>query len=229
MNAYFFNLTKEERENILDKHKNVYDGYVTRYVNSNQQPLYVQDFANDKDGITVSNKGVVKTYRNVGINEDIMSGSEFEPKKKIESSQKREEDYSKGLDMIGDGPDDLKHGTIDDESLDINDTEKDIFFREKYKNSIDDEPFGDFEDESEEEISDDELYNECPECGGLGYYESDSDDSEYGHEDCYLCGGTGEYSQIDPNLLEGLDEEEIEPLRESVNKSLNMFKRFKNY
>jgi len=35
MNQYFFNVTKEERENILDKHKTVYDGYVTQYGGSN--------------------------------------------------------------------------------------------------------------------------------------------------------------------------------------------------
>jgi len=28
MNAYFFNITNEERNNILDKHKEIYDGYV---------------------------------------------------------------------------------------------------------------------------------------------------------------------------------------------------------
>ena len=32
MNAYFFKMTNEERENILDQHKTVYDGYVTSYV-----------------------------------------------------------------------------------------------------------------------------------------------------------------------------------------------------
>jgi len=31
MNAYFFNITNEERNNILDKHKEIYDGYVTQY------------------------------------------------------------------------------------------------------------------------------------------------------------------------------------------------------
>ncbi len=31
MNAYFFKMTNEERKNILDQHKDLYDGYVTRY------------------------------------------------------------------------------------------------------------------------------------------------------------------------------------------------------
>ena len=70
MGNYFLNINKQEKQNILDKHKTVYDGFVTKYGQSiNNQPLYVQDFANDKNGITVSNKGVVKPYTNVNINE----------------------------------------------------------------------------------------------------------------------------------------------------------------
>ena len=60
MAQYFFKMSQAEKNDILDKHRTVYDGYVTEYAQgSNQQPLYVQDFANDKEGITVSNKGVV--------------------------------------------------------------------------------------------------------------------------------------------------------------------------
>ena len=149
MNAYFVNVTKEERENILDKHKNVYDGYVTNYIQNNQQPLYIQDFANDKDGVTISNKGVVKTYTNTNINEDVYSGAGFEP-----DNVQYEEEMDEMLDMIGDGEDDLSHGTFEDDI--------------------------DFED-------------------------------------------------IDIIDFDELDEEEKEPLKESVNKTLNMFRRFKNY
>lgn len=69
MNSYFFNISNEEKSNILDQHKKIYDGYVTEYGNTNQQPLYVQDYANDKNGITVNNKGGVSEYKNVAINE----------------------------------------------------------------------------------------------------------------------------------------------------------------
>ena len=62
MNSYFFKMTNEERSNILDQHKTVYDGFATQYGQPKEQPLYVQDFANDKGGITVSNKGNVKGY-----------------------------------------------------------------------------------------------------------------------------------------------------------------------
>ena len=75
MNAYFFNMTPEERESILDKHKHIYNGYQTLQPNiPNPQPLYVQDFANDKEGITVSNKGNVMSYKNMNINESVEKG-----------------------------------------------------------------------------------------------------------------------------------------------------------
>jgi len=96
MAQYFFKMSQAEKNDILDKHKEIYDGYVTQYAQgSNQTPLYVQDFANDKEGITVSNKGVVKPYTNMNINEDI---------------DRR--------DRIGDGEYDLEGGTVDMEDID---------------------------------------------------------------------------------------------------------------
>ena len=97
MAAYFFNITEEERNNILDKHKHLYDGYVTNYGTNKEQPLYVQDLANDKEGITVNNRGEVSTYKNMGINESM----------------------DLPLDMIGDGDEDLEHGTMEDDSFDL--------------------------------------------------------------------------------------------------------------
>jgi hypothetical protein len=147
-------MTNEERKNILDQHKDLYDGYVTRYNQSNEQPLYVQDFANDKAGITVNNKGEVGEYRNMRINEDAHISSELTPSQNIESSVTLEDDEFTGLDTIGDGDDDLEHGT-----------------------------FGHGDDDFELNLDD----------------------------------------------LEDLGEEEISSLTESVNKSLDMFRRFKNF
>lgn len=63
-------ITNEEKENILSQHREIYNGYRTVQSNpSNTQPLYVQDFAKDKDGAVMSNKGNIKKYTNVGINE----------------------------------------------------------------------------------------------------------------------------------------------------------------
>jgi hypothetical protein len=65
-------MSNDEKRNILDQHKTLYNGYKTMQPQvSNTQPLYTQDFANDKGGVTVNNKGEVKRYMNVGINEQV--------------------------------------------------------------------------------------------------------------------------------------------------------------
>lgn len=166
MAQYFFNkISQAEKNDILDQHKSLYDGYVTEYgKGSNMQPLYVQDFANDKNGITVSNKGEVKYYTNTNINEDL---------------DRR--------DQIGDGSMDLENGTVDLDNPD--------FMHDLYP-SPSEEDMEDFE--GEEEMMED-------------FYEYDIDEME----------------DFD---VQSLDEfEEDENLMESVQKSLDMFKRFKNY
>lgn len=73
MNAYFFPISNQDREDILAKHRELYNGYQTlnpAAVNK-EQPLYTQDFANDKMGMVVNNKGEVKEYTNMGINESV--------------------------------------------------------------------------------------------------------------------------------------------------------------
>ena len=91
MSQYFFKMSQAEKNNILDQHKTIYDGFVTQFgQTSNTQPLYVQDYANDKGGFVVSNKGNVKAYTNMGINESKLP-----------------------LDQIGDSKSDLENGTVD--------------------------------------------------------------------------------------------------------------------
>ena len=78
MRGYFGlgQLSPSEKSDILDQHKQVYNGYKTMLPQvSNTQPLYVQDYANDKNGITVNNKGEVKHYTNFGINEQVSKES----------------------------------------------------------------------------------------------------------------------------------------------------------
>ena len=105
MNAYFFPVSNEERENILNRHKEVYNGYKTLNPNpvENNQPLFVQDFANDKDGMVVNNKGEVKKYTNMGINESKSEVEEFfyyEEPKSEEQIKKDEEDRENDLGAI---------------------------------------------------------------------------------------------------------------------------------
>jgi hypothetical protein len=89
MAQYFFKVTNEERENILDKHKSVYNGYATNQSVDNIQPLYVQDFANDKNGITINNKGSISQYKNMNINEENISLGKYSDEDEDEERKKR--------------------------------------------------------------------------------------------------------------------------------------------
>lgn len=198
MNQYFFKMTNEERTNILDQHKHVYDGYVTNYSKPNEQPLYVQDFANDKGGITINNKGKITTYKNMGINENILENEEEDPYMVSVGEQ---------LDMIGDGEDDLEHGTFSHD--DQNDRFVECFH---------------CSGKGHDEFTD----SECEWCGGAGMSDSfdDEEEDEYGG---FMDDKEDSFDDIDTsNLLGSNDEVTIDDLQEQVNKSLDMFRRFKN-
>ena len=167
MNAYFFKMNQAERNDILDQHRKVYDGYVTTYGQQiNQQPLYIQDFANDKGGLVVNNKGVVKPYTNMRINEmrhDGMDTGLFSDEEDDYYMTPTDEGFD-GLDTIGDGPDDLEYGTM----------------------------------------------------GGSSDWDMEIDEED-------------EYSEEEMDLSSEVDEDIVEPLQEQLNKTLDMFKRFKKY
>ena len=195
MAQYFFKMTNEERTNILDQHKTIYDGYVTEYAQGeNKQPLYVQDFANDKGGITVNNKGEVKPYTNMGINESIDGR----------------------LDMIGDGDDDLRNGTVDFSSIDndnddsyislgMTDNEDDHGDLSMYNPYYGDKNF-DFDIVLDE--VDDTILDLKPEW---------SDEEESIVNDIY------------EDSFDEVDEEEKDGFLNKLNESLDMFRRFKKY
>ena len=76
MRGYFGlgQLSATEKSDILNQHKSLYNGYQTMQPQvSNTQPLTVYDFAGDKEGLVVNNKGEVKKYTNMGINEQVES------------------------------------------------------------------------------------------------------------------------------------------------------------
>ena len=223
MNAYFFKMTNEERDNILNQHKTIYDGYVTSYAQQpKEQPLYTQDFANDKEGLTVSNKGVVTAYKNMNINEmrydhkstglfadeengfketmeqgHISGGSIYEPEESFESEDKDDEYYvslGEHLDMIGDGDDDLEHG---------------VFGHEDEEDMILISPEADFEDEDD--------FGFATHDGGFG-----GDDSEYEDEDDLVF-------TPDSKIFDDIDQDEVDGLFDDLRESLDMFKRFTKY
>lgn len=231
MAQYFFGITKEEKENILNQHKTVYDGYVTQYGQSNEQPLYVQDFANDKNGITVSNKGEVKTYTNMNINES-----------------------HSGLDMIGDGDDDLINGTvdIDDEtnwgdegiefiSLGLSDDDCHECGGEMEEGWDSPEMKNRYDDYSSKD------YRDLPKVFGHGMsdYEGtrlidpemeDDDFEEFNdnYDDDFNYGEDFEDDDdfepiFEDNFSDEVDDEILPEFTEKLNESLDMFRRFKKY
>jgi hypothetical protein len=207
-------MTNEEKDNILDQHKTIYDGYVTSYAQQpKEQPLYTQDFANDKQGITVSNKGVVTGYKNMNINEmrydgkstglfseeepkeqgHISGGSIYEPEESFESEMDEEYYVSLGeqMDMIGDGDDDLEHG---------------VFGHEDDSDMVLISPEVDFDDDF-----------------GFATHDGsfDGDDSESDGDDLVF--------DADSAIFDDVDEDEVEGLFDDLRESLDMFKRFTKY
>jgi len=67
------NISDEEKQALLNQHSKPYDGYQTLRFPEPDNRIYTYDPAGDKGGITVNNKGEVKPYTNVGINESMNS------------------------------------------------------------------------------------------------------------------------------------------------------------
>ena len=207
MNSYFFKMTNEEKNNILDQHKEIYDGYVTSYAQQpKEQPLYTQSYANDKGGLTVNNKGEVTTYKNMNINEmkfdgkstvlfseeepveegHISPGGIYDTEETFESEMDEEYYVSLGeqLDMIGDGDDDLEHGVFG------HDHDEDMIIIDPEMVALDIEDDSDWEEDEEE--------NDL-------VFDADSE------------------------IFDDFDDNEVDGLFDDLKESLDMFKRFTKY
>lgn len=68
---YMLNISDEEKQALLSQHNKPYDGYQTLRFTEPDNRIHTYDPAGDKGGVTVNNKGEVKSYTNVGINESM--------------------------------------------------------------------------------------------------------------------------------------------------------------
>jgi hypothetical protein len=197
----------------------MYDGYVTKYnQQSNQTPLYVQDLANDKMGLTVNNKGVVKTYSNMNINET-----------------------HTGLDMIGGDPHSqsnmkyrhLKNGTVDfDNFYDTNLVDNESMnnnYPSPNENEQEYVSYGNFKDEMSQNLDQYEYdIDELEDFSTDGLY-SDNDETEYDETEDDETEDDEDYNFSDNLDISSVDEENQYDVLSNINESLNMFKKFKNY
>ena len=65
----YVTLSEEEKNSIKQLHSSFYNGYATLSPNNNEQPLLQDNGPSDTNGITINNKGHVKTYTNHLVNE----------------------------------------------------------------------------------------------------------------------------------------------------------------
>jgi hypothetical protein len=221
MNAYFFNVTKEEKENILNKHKTLYDGYSVRNEVPNQQPLYTQDLANDKDGITVNSKGEVSKY-----NDKIyMKESSGE----CEECGYMEEDTDEGIYDVQDLSGEFDY--VEETELDEVDP-KELKKGSKYKYhspTFEDEVEYQGDTEKEEDgIMHKFFGNKSNHLMGHKAVEKFIHDTDFNDEMTEQEGTFVPKSKM--SMSEYLEDDTMNPeFKEKLKESLDMFKRFKNF
>ena len=217
------NISDEEKQALLNQHSRPYDGYQTLRFPEPDNRLHTYDPAGDKVGVTVNNKGEVKRYTNVGINES-MNGDVAEP-------------HYGSFDYVENKMCEACGGSIQEDVCEV--------CGESYMNEDITEPYSeidfsnyDFDSKGPEQFEDEDM-----QAGGeelFPSYDSDGNflgmvklngDMEDGKEmypeekPAYEFDSPGPYGAT--NTFEGV--ENPEKVKESIKESLNWFKRFSNF
>lgn len=220
---YMLNISDEEKQALLNQHSRPYDGYQTLRFPEPDNRIYTYDPAGDKVGVTVNNKGEVKRYTNVGINES-MNSDVAEP-------------HYGSFDYVENKMCEACGGSIQEDVCEV--------CGESYMNEDITEPYSeidfsnyDFDSKGPEQFEDEDM-----QAGGeelFPSYDSDGNflgmvklngDMEDGKEmypeekPAYEFDSPGPYGAT--NTFEGV--ENPEKVKDSIKESLNWFKRFSNF
>jgi len=120
--------------------------------------------ANDKGGITVNNRGDVKSYTNMNINEMYYSvDAETAPEVSFDfgGPDSMAVNMEEQMDMIGDGSDDLDHGTFEDDEMEMlvsPEGDVELFMDDEDMESELDEPNFDEIDLTKSDDMDDDMF-----------------------------------------------------------------------
>ena len=217
------NISDEEKQALLNQHSRPYDGYQTLRFPEPDNRIHTYDPAGDKVGVTVNNKGEVKRYTNVGINES-MNSDVAEP-------------HYGSFDYVENKMCEACGGSVQEDVCEV--------CGESYMNEDITEPYSeidfsnyDFDSKGPEQFEDEDM-----QAGGeelFPSYDSDGNflgmvklngDMEDGKEmypeekPAYEFDSPGPYGAT--NTFEGV--ENPEKVKESIKESLNWFKRFSNF
>ena len=220
---YMLNISDEEKQALLNQHSKPYDGYQTLRFPEPDNRIHTYDPAGDKGGITVNNRGEVKSYTNVGINES-MNSDVAEP-------------HYGSFDYVENKMCEACGGSIQEDVCEV--------CGESYMNEDITEPYSeidfsnyDFDSRWPEQFKDEDMHVDGEEL--FPSYDSDGNflgmvklngDMEDGKEmypeekPAYEFDSPGPYGAT--NTFEGV--ENPEKVKESIKESLNWFKRFSNF
>ncbi len=206
---YMLNISDEEKQALLNQHSRPYDGYQTLRFPEPDNRIHTYDPAGDKGGITVNNRGEVKSYTNVGINESMNSD--------VAEPHYGSFDYVENK-MCECG------GMYNENVCEV--------CGESYMNEDITEPYSeidfsnyDFDSKGPEQFQHDDVYSLDDENDMSLDLSADGEEMYPNEKPAYEFDSPGPYGAT--NTFEGV--ENPEKVKDSIKESLNWFKRFSNF
>ena len=206
---YMLNISDEEKQALLNQHSKPYDGYQTLRFPEPDNRIHTYDPAGDKGGITVNNRGEVKSYTNVGINES-MNSDVAEPH--YGSFDYVENKMCECGGMYNEGVCNECGGSYMTE--DIVEPYSELDFSNY-----------DFDSKGPEQFEDDDVYSLDDKNDMSLDLSADGEEMYPEEKPAYEFDSPGPYGST--NTFEGV--ENPEKVKDSIKESLNWFKRFSNF